>query len=162
MPKHPYGRKLPAFIHAHNYTVNPHHVWLQIVQTSITKTSVKTRMSSHVCVYVCDDCERKEFNTVNWQSRLHKPLATVSQWWCQTFPVLPPIATCFPCIRYHGNQGAAHPRGNRCFSRHLCSSITQQGINTAFPECFHPRFIVEITIKKKKDSKAHQEDRNHW
>lgn len=32
-PKHPYGQKRPAFIHTHNYTVNPDHVWLQIAPT---------------------------------------------------------------------------------------------------------------------------------
>lgn len=70
--------------HTHNYTVNPDHMCGCRCQL---KTSVKTCVLSHVCV--CDDCKRKEFNTVNWQSRLHNPHAIISQQWRQNPPCAP-------------------------------------------------------------------------
>lgn len=106
----------------HNYAVNPDHM--------CGCRCVKTCVPGHVCVCVRDDCKRKEFNTFNWQSRLHNPHAIISQQWCQNSPCAPSPSEARAVHLLPWRPGSGAPQGSRCSCRHLCSSIIHQEINT--------------------------------
>lgn len=92
----------------HNYAVNPDHMCGCRCQLSITKTSGKTCVLSHVRACVMTARGRNSIQLIGKADYIIHTI--MSQQWCHNSPALPPLLRRVLYICYHDSQGAVLPK----------------------------------------------------